>query len=89
MTTNPQSLSIPVRTAAVDAVTRIISVQWPTEQQPEQLAEALVAIGEKYDVPDEGLMEWIYFHRPAPRAWRALCEQYAARKILLDTQEIS
>ena len=73
-----------LRRAVLEWVERTITSEWPQEQRTDELSETLVAIGEKYSVPDEVLIQWLHLHAPNPVQWRWECERYeeTRRKIL-------
>ena len=49
-----------VRDASVDWIRTHIVELWPGEQQPGEVAEALVAIAIREDVPIEQVIEWLH-----------------------------
>ncbi len=86
--TRDESFRRKVREAAVEWVHRVIGSQWPHEQRPDELAESLVAVAEKYDVPDEALIQWLHFNSPSPALWRVFAEHYmAARQEMLEAAQ--
>jgi hypothetical protein len=78
--TTPRVLSpkvLPLRDVAVLWVQRTIEREYPNETHADQLAENLVAIGEQYRVPDEKLVEWLYFHEPSTKQFLHHAQLYA------------
>lgn len=79
-----------LRKAVLEWVECTIASEWPGggDTARRELAESLVAIGEKYQVPDEVLIQWIHMHEPHPAAWKRECEDYAeTRRRILEAAE--
>lgn len=65
------------REIAVGWVEHALVTAHPHEQRPDELAQSLVAIAEKFNVADELLIEWIHkCIAPTTASWRMWCESY-------------
>jgi hypothetical protein len=60
----PESITTSLSKGIYHFVLDTILQEAPDQSQPEQFAEALIAIAKQYDVPVENIRNWLHYKQP-------------------------